>query len=61
MLILQMLRHLIWIAFRIKRNTTFNNSTKRLRLISYEEYLDKYVDYEYDTSTSIRDFTRVCI
>ena len=41
-------------SFRIKRNTTFNNPTKRLRLISYEEYLDKYVDYEYDTSTSIR-------
>ena len=41
-------------SFRIKRNTTFNNSTKRLRLISYEEYLDKYVDYEYDTDTSIR-------
>jgi len=32
----------------------FNNDTKRLRLISYEEYLDKYVDYEYNTNTSIR-------
>jgi len=41
-------------SFRLKRNTTLNNDTKRLRIISYEEYLDKYVDAEYNTSTSVR-------
>lgn len=41
-------------TFRIKRNATFNNDTKRLRVLTYEEYLDKYVDYEYNTSTGIR-------
>jgi hypothetical protein len=42
-------------SFRIKRNSTFGNESKKLRLISYEEYLDKYVDDEYNTSnTGIR-------
>lgn len=41
-------------SFRIKRNSTFGNDTIRLKLISYEEYLDKYVDYEYNTNTGIR-------
>lgn len=42
-------------TFRIKRNETFNNETRKLRLISYEEYLEKYVDDEYNEgNTSIR-------
>lgn len=41
-------------SFRIKRNSTFNNETKRLKILSYEEYLDKYVDYEYNSTESIR-------
>ena len=41
-------------SFRIKRSTTFNNETKRLKILSYEEYLDKYVDYEYNSTESIR-------
>lgn len=41
-------------SFRIKRDDTLGNSTKRLRIISYEEYLDKYVDNEYNSSTAIR-------
>lgn len=42
-------------SFRIKRSSTFNNETRKLRLISYEEYLDKYVDAEYNSdNTSIR-------
>ena len=41
-------------SFRIKRDTTLNNETQKLKLISYEEYLEKYVDSEYNTSTSIR-------
>ena len=43
-------------SFRIKRNSTFGNETKKLTLLSYEEYLTKFVDYEYNTSnTGIRD------
>ena len=41
-------------SFRIKRNDTLGNDTKRLRIISYEEYLDKYIDGEYNTSAGIR-------
>ena len=41
-------------SFRIKRNSTFGNDTKKLTLIAYEEYLTKYVDYEYNTDTGIR-------
>ena len=35
-------------SFRIKRNDTLGNETKKLRLLSYEEYLEKYSDYEYN-------------
>ena len=43
-------------SFRIRRNNTFGNETVRLVPITYDEYLQKYADYEYDTSnTSIRD------
>lgn len=41
-------------SFRIKRNSTFGNETKRLKVMSYEEYLDKYVDYEYTTEEDVR-------
>ena len=41
-------------SFRIKRDDTLGNDTVKLKLISYEEYLDKYLDYEYNTSTGIR-------
>lgn len=41
-------------TFRIKRNDTFGNSTVKLKNISYEEYLQRYADLEYDTSTGIR-------
>jgi hypothetical protein len=42
-------------SFRIKRSDTFNNQTKRLKVISYEEYLDKFVDQEYNSDTSLLD------
>lgn len=42
-------------SFRIKRDNTLGNDTRKLRLISYEEYLDKFVDAEYSTDESIRD------
>ncbi len=41
-------------SFRIKRNTTLGNDTKKLRIMAYEEYLEGYVDAEYNTSTSLR-------
>ena len=39
-------------SFRIKRNDTLGNDTKRLGILSYEEYLDKHVDIEYNTSAN---------
>jgi len=41
-------------SFRIKRNATLGNDTKKLRIMSYEEYLEGYVDAEYNTSTALR-------
>jgi len=47
-------------SFRIKRSSTFNNETQKLKIISYEEYLEKYVDDEYNTSnTGIRALPRL--
>lgn len=42
-------------TFRIKRNATFGNSTVKLKILPYEEYLDKYVDNEYNSAASIRN------
>ena len=41
-------------TFRIKRDDTLNVETTRLKNISYEEWLDKYADFEYNSSTSTR-------
>ena len=38
-------------SFRIKKNSTLNNETSRLHVLSYEEYLDKFVNQEYDLAT----------
>jgi len=46
-------------TFRIKRDATFGNETSRLHVMDYEEYLDKFVDDEYNTSdTSIRSIPK---
>ena len=45
-------------SFRLKRDDALGNETLKLRLISYEEYLDKYLDYEYNTDTGIRTIPR---
>lgn len=37
-------------SFRIKANSTLGNMTSRLAVLSYEEYLDKFVDQEYNSS-----------
>jgi len=41
-------------SFRIIRDSDLGNSTARLKLISYEDYLDKYLDYEYNDATNLR-------
>ena len=49
-------------TFRIKRNSTFGNETKMLKVMDYEEYLGKYVDDEYNTSdTGIRSIPQFII
>jgi hypothetical protein len=45
-------------TFRIKRNTTFNNETRKLTRIPYELYIEEYVDAEYNTDETIRDVPR---
>jgi len=45
-------------SFRIKKNTTLNVETKKLKAMDYQEYLDNYVDHEYNTSTNIRTVPR---
>lgn len=41
-------------TFRIKRNATLGVETVKLKIMSYEEYLDKHADSEYNSSTGIR-------
>lgn len=41
-------------SFRLKGQTSLNVETSRLHVLDYEEYLDKYVDNEYNDSESIR-------
>jgi hypothetical protein len=41
-------------TFRIKEDSTLGNKTQKLTIISYEDYLSKYVDQEYSTDTSKR-------
>ena len=41
-------------TFRLTRDTALNVDTRKLKIMPYEEYLDKYADYEYNSSTSIR-------
>ena len=45
-------------SFRIPEDSTLGNSTTRLRLISYEDYLDNHLDAEYDTTGNLRSLPR---
>ncbi len=45
-------------SFRIIRDASLGNETVRLKLLSYEDYLDKYLDYEYNTDESVRTIPR---
>tara|TARA_R110000822_G_C15126244_1_gene474596 strand:- start:82 stop:771 length:690 start_codon:yes stop_codon:yes gene_type:complete len=46
-------------TFRIKRSDSLNVTTIKLKTITYEEYLDKYVDIEYNSATSARSVPRL--
>lgn len=41
-------------SFRIKKNDTLDNDTIKLKVMMYEEYLERFVDQEYNTDTSLR-------
>ena len=41
-------------TFRIKRDNDLNVSTRKLNVLSYEEYLDKYADSEYNSDSTTR-------
>lgn len=45
-------------SFRIKQDDTLGNDTQKLHLINYEEYLNRFVDQEYETSTGIREIPK---
>ena len=39
-------------SFRIKENVSLNNSTTRIKEISYEDYLDRYIEQEYNATAN---------
>lgn len=41
-------------SFRIKQSDTLNNSTQKLKVLAYEEYLDNFVDQEYNSDNSLQ-------
>lgn len=41
-------------SFRVKRDDSLNIGSAKLKHMSYEEWLEKHIDTEYNTSTSIR-------
>lgn len=45
-------------SFRLVRDSDLGNNTVKLKLISYEDYLNKHVDYEYQEATSVRGLPR---
>ena len=46
-------------TFRIRRDATFGNRTTKLVFMDYDEYVERYIDAEYDTATSIRNTPRI--
>lgn len=48
-------------SFRIKGDQDLNIKTSRLKILSYEEYLDKYVDSEYNSTTADRAIPRFVV
>lgn len=48
-------------SFRIKRDASLDVDTIKLKVLNYEEYLDKYADYEYNSSTDNRTVPRYVV
>jgi len=48
-------------SFRIKRDASLDVETIKLKIIQYEEYLDKYADFEYNSNTSVRSVPRFVV
>ena len=48
-------------SFRIKRDNALGVDTRKLKVLNYEEYLDKYVDSEYNSSTEHRQVPRYVV
>ena len=40
-------------TFRIKESDTLNNRTQKLKVLRYEEYLERFVEQEYTSDTSL--------
>ena len=45
-------------SFRIKKDSTLNVSTTKLKAMDYQEYLDNYVDYEYNSGSDMQTLPR---
>ena len=45
-------------SFRIKKDTALNVSTTKLKSMDYQEYLDNYVDYEYNSGSDMQTLPR---
>lgn len=48
-------------SFRIKRDADLNVQTVKLKVLDYEEYLDKYVDSEYNSSLDTRSVPKYVV
>jgi hypothetical protein len=48
-------------TFRIKRDVSLNVETIKLKPLSYEEWLDKFADYEYNSEAGVRTTPRYVI
>jgi len=48
-------------SFRIRRDADLNVETIKLKPMDYQEYLDKYIDYEYNTSSSKRSVPKFVV
>lgn len=48
-------------SFRIKRDDALGVETVKLKVLNYEEYLDKYADSEYNSSTDTRSVPRYVV
>jgi hypothetical protein len=48
-------------SFRIKGDADLGVATTKLKVLNYEEYLDNYADYEYNSSNSVRGVPRYVV